>query len=365
MTKKHFARLDRLYDKLKKYKTTFLGYPCDADFDYSPLYRFLDFPINNVGDPFESSTYRLETKEFEREALDFFAKLFHLEKYWGYVTNGGTEGNLYGLYLARETIGKTTTVFFSEHAHYSIKKNAHILGLKYTVVKSQPSGEMDYKDLARKIGNKKKVIIMANIGSTMTGAIDNVPKIARMLKKEKIGYYIHADAALYGMVLPFVPKPPRFDFRTEINSISVSGHKFIGSPIPCGIVLARKSVTDPLQEYIEYIGAHDTTLSGSRDAFTPLVLWYRIKTIGLNGFKKQVKYSNDLADFLVSELKKLGLAPVGQSYVTVTFPKPSDRLVKKWELAVSNDLAHVICLPHENKAELRRFVADLRKDFKL
>jgi histidine decarboxylase len=360
MNKKEVKRLDRLYDELKVLKKTFLGYPCDAEFNYAPLYRFLEFPINNVGDPFEASTYRLQTKQFEREVLQFFAKLFHLRNYWGYVTNGGTEGNLYGLYVARET-HPDATVLFSEHTHYSIKKNVHILGMKHELVKSQANGEMDYDDFERRVRWKKHAIVVANIGSTMTGAVDDVQRIARILEKHKVKYYLHADAALYGMVLPFCSSM-KFDFRTKINSIAVSGHKFVGSPIPCGIVLARKSAVKNLQSYIEYIDAHDTTLSGSRDAFTPLIFWYRIKTIGLRGFKKQVEYSNSLAEYLVSELKRIGWPDVDKSYVTVRFKRPSERLVKKWELAVHEKMAHVICLPHETKEQLHRFVQELAEE---
>ena len=355
-------RLDTEYDRLKLLKTTFLGYPCDADFDYATIYRFLEFPINNVGDPFEPSTYRLQTKQFEREVLGFFARLLHLKEYWGYITNGGTEGNLYGMYAAREHFPQAP-VLFSEHAHYSMKKNAHLLGLKTLIVKSAPNGEIDYADFEAKVRGLPEAIVVANIGTTMLGAIDKVPRLSRILAGHGVRSYIHADAALYGMVLPFVSKT-LFDFRTKIKSIAISGHKFVGSPIPCGIMLARKSAVEKLRTYIEYIDAHDSTLSGSRDAFTSLVFWYRIHTIGMRGFKKQVEYSVRLADFLVQELKRIGWPDVRQSYVTVAFKRPSERLVAKWELAAKDGTAHVICLPHETKAELRAFVRDLAADRK-
>ena len=362
MTSPPCRRLDVEYERLRKLRTTFLGYPCDAEFDYTPLYRFLEFPINNVGDPFEPSTYRMQTKEFEREVLHFFARLLHVEDYWGYITNGGTEGNLYGLYAAREHFPKAP-VLFSEHAHYSMKKNAHVLGLKSITVKSAPSGEIDYADFEDKVRRLREAIVVANIGTTMMGAIDRVPRLSRILDKHKIRYYIHADAALYGMVLPFV-SDILFDFRTKISSIAISGHKFVGSPIPCGIMLARKSAVERLRTYIEYIDAHDSTLSGSRDAFTSLVFWYRIHTICLRGFKKQVFYSVGLADFLVRELKRIGWPSVRQSFITVAFKRPSDRIINKWELAAKGDIAHVVCLPHERKAQLRTFVRELAHDRK-
>ncbi len=353
-------RLDAAYKKLRRLKTTFLGYPCDAEFNYEPLYRFLSFPINNVGDPFEQSNYQLQTKSFEREVLRFFSKLFHIKDYWGYITNGGTEGNLYGLYAAREQFPKAR-VFFSEHTHYSIKKNVHLLGMKYTSVKAQKNGEIDYADFEKKVSKQKQAIVVANIGSTLTGAIDNSSKLHRILKKHGVERYIHADAALYGMVLPFI-SDILFDFRVPIKSIVVSGHKFMGSPIPCGVVLTRKSVANTLQNYIEYVGAHDTTLSGSRDAFTPLIMWYRIKCIGIRGFRKQVAYSCDLAQYLVKKLRRMGWKDVHSSYITVSFKRPSERVVKKWELAVQGDIAHAICLPHDTKKQLDLFIKELEEE---
>ena len=81
-------------------------------------------PINNCGDPFTETTYKVQTHNIEREVVSFVADIFRAPKdnHWGYVTNGGTEGNLYGLYLARETL-PTAKAYFSKAAHYSIKKN--------------------------------------------------------------------------------------------------------------------------------------------------------------------------------------------------------------------------------------------------
>ena len=104
-------RLDELFDSLVESGPFSIGYPCNREFDYRPLYRFLGLAVNNVGDPFSGSNYRLNTHAIEREVLAAFARLTGFRDdeidgagraYWGYVTNGGTEGNMYGLYLARE-----------------------------------------------------------------------------------------------------------------------------------------------------------------------------------------------------------------------------------------------------------------------
>jgi hypothetical protein len=75
------------------------GYPYNLDFDYGALAQLQHFSINNLGDPFIESNYGVHSRQFEVGVLDWFARLWELEKdeYWGYITNCGTEGNLHGI----------------------------------------------------------------------------------------------------------------------------------------------------------------------------------------------------------------------------------------------------------------------------
>ncbi|SHM72078.1 PLP-dependent aminotransferase family protein [Chryseobacterium polytrichastri] len=124
LSPKDLERLDLLEKDLHESSSHLLGYPCTIDFDYSLLSKFLKYPVNNVGDAYYSGgTYQINTHTFEREVNDFFAQMFNApsEDYWGYITNGSTEGNLYGLYLARQ-LYPLGIVNFSEDSHYSIQK---------------------------------------------------------------------------------------------------------------------------------------------------------------------------------------------------------------------------------------------------
>ena len=57
-------------------------------------------------------------------------------------------------------------------------------------------------------------VIMANVGTTMRGAVDDIPRIRDILEDLAVtSSYIHADAALSGMILPFVPGAPAFRVR--------------------------------------------------------------------------------------------------------------------------------------------------------
>ena len=51
-----------------------------------------------------------------------------------------------------------------------------------------------------------------------------------------------ADCGIAYAQMPFIKKAPRVSFRKPIGSVSVSGHKFIGAPVPCGVVITRQKV---------------------------------------------------------------------------------------------------------------------------
>lgn len=360
-------RLNALYGVFTKRSEKVLGYPANLLYDYRDLYRFFAFTINNVGDPFVEGLYDINTHAFEREVVSFFATLYHApqDDYWGHVTNGGTEGNMYGLYLARESL-PSGIVYFSQDTHYSIKKAVKVLGMPSNIIKSQENGEIDYKDLEEKIKieHKKPPIVVANIGTTIKGATDRTEKIADILRRNAIQeFYIHCDAALGGMILPFVDNAPIFDFRMPIGSISLSGHKMIGSPVPCGIVIARKRDVERVQQHIEYIGAPDTTLSGSRNGHTVLFLWYAIQRFGVQGFQKMIASCLDVTKYALEKLKEISWDAHAEEFsVIVVMKRPSEKITKKWQLAVEGDIAHLLIMPHVSKKQIDAFVEDLKQE---
>jgi histidine decarboxylase len=360
-------RLDELHAIIRQEAGTFIGYPCSALFDYRPLFRFLGYPINNVGDPFVPSNFHLNTHEFEREVLGVFRQLTHAPagSFWGYVTSGGTEGNMYGIFLARE-LYPDGLVYFSEDTHYSVTKILRCLRVRNVMIKSQPDGRIDLEDLRETIKIHRNVppIIFANVGTTMKGAVDDLEGIGQILRDLAIQHhYIHADAALSGMILPFVDDPQPWDFRAGVDSLSISGHKMIGSPLPCGVAVADKRNVDRIARRIEYVGTLDTTIAGSRSAITPLFLWYAFRTVGLEGFRQRIEGCFQLADYAIERLNRLGRnAWRHRNSVTVVFDRPSATLVGKWQLAVQNDVAHLITMPHVTRRLIDRLVDDIANE---
>lgn len=357
-------RLDDFYREIERESELFLGYPCNGIFDYSPLYRFLQYPINNVGDPYLPSNYHLNTHDFEREVLETFQQLTQAPEgtTWGYVTNGGTEGNHYGLFLARELLPEGI-VYYSQDAHYSIDKILRCLGLHSIMIRSRLDGTMDLDDLRETLRIHRDVppIVCATIGTTMKGAVDDIAGIRKIFSDLALSrHYLHADAALGGMILPFIDNPPPWNFASGIDSISISGHKMVGSPIPCGVVLAKKRNVDRIAQSVEYIGTLDTTLSGSRNAITPLFLWYAFHTVGISGFKQIIYDCLQMSDYAIARLNQLDCHAWRHPYSnTVVFDRPAASVTQHWQLACQGNISHSIAMPHVTKAQIDRLVADI------
>ena len=342
-----------------------IGYPVSKDFDFSEIMPFLKYPINNVGDPFENSINKVKTHELEREVVGFFAKLFRADPndYWGYVTNGGSESNLYGLYLARELYPKGM-VYYSESTHYSIRKNIHLLNIPSIVIRSQENGEIDYTDLENtlRINRDKPAIVLANYGTTMKEAKDDVTRIKNILKSLAIqDSYIHCDAALAGSYGAFVEPRVPFDFKDGADSVAISGHKFIGSPIPSGVIITKKSNRDRIAKGVSYIGSFDTTITGARNGHSPLFLWYALKRMGVEGLKQRFQNSLEVAAYCEKRLNEIGIpAWRNPNAITIVFPKVHDSIISKWQLATQETISHIICMPNASKEQIDNLILDIQ-----
>ena len=357
------GRLDELLRGVQSASRLQVGYPTNQTYDYADLSPFLDYSLNNVGDPFHTSNYRSNSHQFEREVVAHFAGLMRIPQQdaWGYVTSGGTEGNMYGLYLARELF-PNAMFYFSEETHYSVLKNVRVLNARHIMIRRQDNGEIDYDDLYEMIRVNRDVpaVIMANVGTTMRGAVDDIPRLRRILDDLAVtNCYIHADAALSGMILPYVDDPQPFGFDAGIDSVSVSGHKMIGAPLPCGVVLTKRPYVERVGRAIEYVGVQDTTLSGSRSAFAPLLMWYAFARHGDEGFRKLVARSLDTAEYAVGQFNERGIpAWRHRNSITVVFPRPAPEVFLKWQMAPEGEITHIITMPHVTRDMIDELVDD-------
>ncbi|VAH32305.1 unnamed protein product [Triticum turgidum subsp. durum] len=304
-----------------------LGYPYNLDFEYGALSQLQHFSINNLGDPFIESNYGVHSRQFEVGVLDWFARLWDLEKdeYWGYITNCGTEGNLHGILVGREVF-PDGILYASRDSHYSVFKAARMYRMDCVKVDTLVSGEIDCADFGRKLheNKDKPAIINVNIGTTVKGAVDDLDLVIETLEKSgfKDRFYIHCDGALFGLMMPFVKQAPRVSFKKPIGSVSVSGHKFVGCPMPCGVQITRK---------------------------------------GYRGFQKEVQKCLRNAHYLKDRLKDAGIsAMLNELSSTVVFERPKDEeFVRRWQLACEGGISHVVVMPSVNVDKLDTFLNEL------
>ncbi len=354
--------LDEFEQHLEQLSEFHAGYPYNLNYDYSPLLPFLKYSLNNLGDPYTSSNYRVDSRVYEQACLQWFAELYQLNDHWGYVTACGTEGNLYGVLLGRE-LYPDGILYSSKDTHYSIAKASRLFRIPHVTVDSQITGEMNYEHLESCLRRNRHLpaIINVNLGTTMRGATDRIDRVLDILEWLKIDcFHIHCDGALGGLLLPFMDAAPEINFQQPIGSIAVSGHKFIGSPIPCGVVLTRREYISKIECKIEYIGSKDTTIMGSRSGLAPMFLWQAISTRGLY-FRDEVRTCRANASYLHQSLGKIDYPSMLNDFsTTVVLSKPDLDVCRKWQLATQDAFAHVVVMQNVTAAKIDNFLQDLQ-----
>ncbi|BBN18075.1 serine decarboxylase [Marchantia polymorpha subsp. ruderalis] len=344
-----------------------LGYPYNLDFDYGALSQLQHFSINNLGDPFIESNYGVHSRQFEVGVLDWFARLWDLEKdeYWGYITNCGTEGNLHGILVGREVF-PDGVLYASKDSHYSVFKAARMYRMDVVKVETLLSGEIDCVDLKHKLSENadRPAILNVNIGTTVKGAVDDLDLVLKTLGEAGFAedrFYIHCDGALFGLMMPFVKKAPKVSFKKAIGSVSVSGHKFVGCPMPCGVQITRMEHINVLSKNVEYLASRDATIMGSRNGHAPIFLWYTLNRKGYRGFQKETQRCLRNAHYLKECLRAAGFGVMlNELSSTVVFERPHEEaFVLKWQLACQGKIAHAVVMPSVTVDKLDKFVAEL------
>jgi histidine decarboxylase len=354
--------LDELRSELSSSEKHMLGYPINCATSVNEIHPFLDFVINNLGDPFAGSCYKLNTFKFEKEVLSFFAELFHApEGWWGYVTNGGSESNFRGLSMGCAKY-KKGFIIHSESSHYSVGKVVSAMKNFTSEMHILEKGHISLRHIGLTLDwcyPEHPPIFNMNIGTTMTGAIDDVEGLVELLEEKKVdNFYIHCDAALSGLMLPFIEDTPKFDFRLPVDSIAISGHKFLGCPIPCGVVICREK---PQGDKIEYINSVNSTISGSRSGIASLALWCILKKYGKKGIQEMVNHCMGVASYAKLKLKEIEWQSWSNPFSnTIVIERPSEEVIEKWQLATEGKWSHIITMPHVTRNMINDFICDLK-----
>jgi len=252
------------------------------------------------------------------------------------------------------------------------------------------------------------IIVVLNYGTTFKGAYDDVraagEALEPILRKHglferkvayesgrcelRTGYWIHIDAALGGTYMPFLKMAkerglvqdsgPDFDFALPyVHSITMSGHKWIGAPVPCGVFMTLRKYQLMPPDDPEYIGAHDTTFAGSRSALAPAILWcYFARTSYEEQIRKAIR-AEDLAAYAFEKLSTLDRLKGERLWVertplslAIRFRAPSKVTIARYSLAVETLMVggekrtyvHLYIMDHVTKALIDQLLKELDRD---
>ena len=209
----------------------------------------------------------------------------------GYFTTGGTESNIYSLWIARNWSNSqkeecdTVDWIIPESSHYSIAKALNLLGIvndqNHTIkyVARHENYTIEASDITRLIEAKRRkseapIILVLTIIDTEFGFSDPMQEVIDFIKKHKYtNIFIHVDACFSGMILPVVSGYQKVFAHEEISTIAIDFHKTFGAPMGSGMVLINNDYQKFSRVDTPYLDHADFTLLGSRSGTNVIITW--------------------------------------------------------------------------------------------
>ncbi len=239
----------------------------------------------------------------------------------GVFTTGGTQSNLQALFTAREDrlcrphpaprqerLARLRIVA-AEHAHFSVAKAAHLLGLAPDAVVLVPGargGGLDVVALERTLhdvaaSGGEVAAVVATAGSTDLGVIDPLADVAGTCAAH--GVWLHVDAAYGGGLLVSPTRRRLLRGIEQADSVTVDFHKSWFQPVAASALLLRQGRSLRHSTWsAEYLNPRhavrpnlvDKSLQTTR-RFDALKLWMTLRTVGAEGIGRALDRVLDLA----------------------------------------------------------------------
>lgn len=380
-------------------KDTSLGYPAskldgrvfydDAPFlkDAPTLQAYVANP-NNIGcHTFGTSEKAFAgTQHIEREVLNVVAvDIFKSEKddFDGYISPGGTEANIQAFWIYRNKFVKDfnakldeIVLVASEDTHYSIAKASNLLMIDWLKIPVDFSDRTISRDvfqnqlLEAKKNGKKYFIVVANMGTTMFGAVDDVNLMTEVLEENNLEFRLHIDGAYGGFFYPFSNPDSVLNFANpHVSSITIDAHKMLQAPYGTGIFICRKGlIENVITKEAEYVEGMDLTLCGSRSGANAVAVWMILFTYGGNGWFEKISILQMRTKWFCKELDALGIAyfrnefmnivTIKAAYITASTAERFDLVPQKHD--ETNQWYKVIMMEHVEVEHLTLLLDELK-----
>ncbi|WP_300485184.1 aminotransferase class I/II-fold pyridoxal phosphate-dependent enzyme [Flavobacterium sp.] len=326
------------------------------------------------------------TQEIEREVLNMIAvDIFHMEpeNFDGYIAPGGTEANIQALWIYRNYFSNTfgahpdeIAILASEDTHYSIPKGANLLLIDWLKVpvdfgnRSITAETLETILIKAKENGKKYFIVVANMGTTMFGSVDNPDLYTSLLEKHQLDYKLHVDAAYGGFVYPFSNASSVLDFQNpKISSITIDAHKMLQAPYGTGIFICRKGlIENVLTKEAEYVEGLDLTLCGSRSGANAVAVWLILTTYGAHGWFEKVSVLQMRTNWLCQQLDLLKIPYFREPFMNIVTVRASfvpEQVAERFNLVpqkhdATNQWYKIVVMDHVEIEHLTAFVTALQ-----
>lgn len=262
--------------------------------------------------------------QIEETAIAWLARLMgYPETAGGILTSGGSLSTLSAIVAARERHlpddFSRGTIYISEETHYCVPKAARIAGFRDWQIRRvdvDSRRRIDVKALAHAVEadslkGLRPFLIIANVGSTNTGAIDEIPKLLAIARAHSM--WLHADAAYGGFFRLAKGGPDLMPDIEECDSITLDPHKGMFLPYGTGCLLVRRPETlkrahSMDAEYLHDVRAQasdnfsDLSPELSRD-FRGLRIWLPLVLHGVDAFKDAIEEKLTLTRWAFDRLK--------------------------------------------------------------
>ncbi|MBO1514358.1 pyridoxal phosphate-dependent decarboxylase family protein [Metabacillus bambusae] len=262
----------------------------------------------------------------ELVTIDWLRQIYDFpEEAGGLFVSGGSMANLTGLAVARhiKLLDQTenTVIYTSDQTHLTIIRGLGILGFKSKQIKIIPTDKQFRIALPRLQQEVKKdraegkipFCVIANAGTTNSGAIDPLQQIGEFCEKE--GLWFHVDGA-YGAPALLSEKSKSLLKGIELaDSLVLDPHKWLFQPYEIGCVLVRdrkylkdtfRITPDCLRDICKIeqeINFSEYGIQVTR-SFRALKLWMSMKYFGIQTFQNAITTGITLAEFAEKKLRE-------------------------------------------------------------
>lgn len=244
----------------------------------------------------------------------------------GLFVSGGSMANLTAIVAARHAMlddrVEGATVYYSDQTHSSVDRAFRVAGFLPEQIRRLPADaqfRLPLDEVSRRIAGDRAAglrpfAIVANAGTTNTGAIDPLPEIAALCAENRI--WMHVDGA-YGAAAALCDRGRDLLKGLDLaDSLSLDPHKWLFQSLECGCVLLRdagllKSAYRIMPEYLADVHRNvaevnpcDYGIQLTR-SFRALKLWMSIQYFGLDAFRAAMERGFELAEFAEAKLRAM------------------------------------------------------------